>query len=103
MKMSICLARLMALIMLPMFFTKNIPANVIDNTEKNVAIENVSAVEITDTIIPGDQGEEADLENVNKANIMKISCEHCHENFAADINKNSAICTHCGHYNDFAG
>ncbi len=100
MKMSICLARLMTLVILPMVMTKNVPANEIDN---NIAIETVSAMEITDTVIPGEQETQAEPVNVNKANIMQISCEHCHENIAADVNTSGAICPHCGHHNDFAG
>ena len=103
MKMGICLARLVALVMLPMILTKNVPANEIDNTNNNVAIENVSTVDITDTVIPGNHEDHTESENINEANMMKISCEHCHENFDADLNLSSAICPHCGHHNDFAG
>ena len=98
MKMGILLTKMMALVLSTMLFATNIPAGVQPEKESAANINTESTVfdcaEIVDTIT---------LDNELPSNFMQISCEHCHENFAADMNTNSAKCPHCGHYNDFAG
>ncbi|SFB71634.1 hypothetical protein SAMN02910398_00404 [Butyrivibrio sp. YAB3001] len=42
-------------------------------------------------------------DNLSKAQMMQISCHHCHENITVDISGDHAICEHCGENNIFAG
>ncbi len=42
-------------------------------------------------------------DNLPKAQMMQISCHHCHENITVDISGDHAICEHCGEENIFAG
>lgn len=77
--MDLCmfLAKMAAFLISSMLVTTNVPA---DKTE----------IVPTDIII-------------TEPNYMQIACEHCHENFAADVNQNIAVCPHCGHVHHFEG
>ncbi len=77
--MNLCLflAKMMAFFISSTLFTNNVPVN-------------------TTEIVP------TEIIAID-ANYMQISCEHCHENFAADVNMNSATCPHCGHIHHFEG
>lgn len=38
-----------------------------------------------------------------QAQMMEISCHHCHRNITVDISRDSAVCTYCHEVNRFDG
>ena len=64
-------------------------------------IDDYSLKKVNGGIAEAGGGEEAGSKKSKQ--LMLIACKHCKEPFEADVQKDSAICPHCGTINQFFG
>ena len=48
-------------------------------------------------------GDDEDTGKSKNSQIMLIACKYCKKPFEADVQKDSALCPHCGKVNQFFG